>query len=84
MSAAMPRVLLVDDSPNVRSLLGVRLREAGFEVEEAPDAIVGAELAIERPPNVVVTSPAGTAGGFSTRTRRVATFAKPKRGRLCA
>ncbi len=51
----MPRVLLVDDSPSVRSLLGSRLRDKGFEVEEAPDGVVGAEKALEEPPDIVVT-----------------------------
>ncbi len=51
----MARVLLVDDSASVRSVLGARLREKGFEVEEAKDGTVGAELALGRPPDVVVT-----------------------------
>jgi two-component system, cell cycle response regulator len=51
----MPRVLLVDDSPSVRTVFASRLRDNGFEVEEAKDGATGAELALARPPDVVVT-----------------------------
>jgi two-component system cell cycle response regulator len=51
----MPRVVLVDDSATVRSVIAARLRDRGFEVEEAHDGALGAELALARPPDVVVT-----------------------------
>jgi two-component system cell cycle response regulator len=46
---------VVDDSPSVRRLLGSRLRAEGHEVEELADAESAVELAIENPPDVVVT-----------------------------
>jgi two-component system cell cycle response regulator len=49
------RVLLVDDSASARHLLAARLREQGYEVTDAPDAAVGAELALANPPHAVVT-----------------------------
>jgi two-component system, cell cycle response regulator len=49
------RILLVDDSASARRLLAVRLREQGYEVTDAPDASVGAELALARPPHAIVT-----------------------------
>src|SRR5271166_123362 len=51
----MRRVLVVDDSPSVRSLLAARLRENGFRVEEAVDGEAGAEQAVAAPPDLVVT-----------------------------
>ncbi len=51
----MRRVLVVDDSPSVRSLLAGRLRENGFDVEEAVDGEAGAEQAVAAPPDLVVT-----------------------------
>jgi two-component system, cell cycle response regulator len=49
------RVLVVDDSPSVRSLLAMRLRGSGFDVDEAVDGEAGAEQAIAAPPDLVVT-----------------------------
>ena len=51
----MPRIILVDDSASARALLGLRLREEGYEVEDAPDAVTGADLALAKPPYAVVT-----------------------------
>jgi two-component system, cell cycle response regulator len=51
----MVRVLLVDDSGAVRGVIASRLRDQGYEVEEAADGVAGAELALEHPPDVVVT-----------------------------
>ncbi len=51
----MPRVLLVDDSASARALLGVRLREKGYDVVEVPSAAEAAQLAIESTPSAVVT-----------------------------
>lgn len=51
----MARVLLVDDSASVRTLLGQKLRAAGYEVEEYPDGASAAERAMIAPPSVVVT-----------------------------
>jgi two-component system cell cycle response regulator len=55
MDPPVPRIILVDDSASARALLGLRLREEGYEVEDAPDAVQGAELALAKPPYAVVT-----------------------------
>jgi two-component system cell cycle response regulator len=49
------RIILIDDSPSARTLIGTRLREQGWQVDEAPDATAGAELAMQAPPNAIVT-----------------------------
>ncbi len=54
-SKTVARVLVVDDSPSIRALLGQTLRGHGHEVEEAPDAETAAERAAANPPDVVVT-----------------------------
>ena len=51
----MPRIILIDDSASARTLIGLRLRESGFEVVDAPDGTTGAELALSSPPDAVVT-----------------------------
>ncbi|MFO0669392.1 MAG: diguanylate cyclase [Polyangiaceae bacterium] len=51
----MARIVLVDDSPSVLSLLGPRLEAAGHEVRAVVDAYAGADLTLADPPDVVVT-----------------------------
>jgi CheY-like chemotaxis protein len=51
----MARVLIVDDSPAVRSLLAGRLRGEGHEVTECGDGDAGAQRALTWLPDVVVT-----------------------------
>ena len=48
-------MLVVDDSPAVRTLLAARLRALGHDVEEAPDATVAMERALAKVPDLVVT-----------------------------
>jgi two-component system cell cycle response regulator len=55
IGAIVPRVLVVDDSSSIRTLLGQRLRAQGHEVEEAADAETAFECAAANPPDVVVT-----------------------------
>jgi len=49
------RILLVDDSASARALLGVRLREKGYEVDEVADAADAADSALNNAPDAVVT-----------------------------
>ena len=50
----MPSVLIVDDEPNIRRMVGALLAAEGYEVREAPDAAAGLSLAIGDPPDVVL------------------------------
>jgi len=48
------RVLVIDDDPDQRRLLGRMLEAAGWRVETAADGEAGLRLATERPPAVIL------------------------------
>jgi DNA-binding response OmpR family regulator len=50
----MPRVLIVDDDPEIVQAVTVRLGAAGYEVISAPDGEQGLERALETRPDVIV------------------------------
>ena len=54
MSEARPRVLLVDDDPNIRAICSLNLELAGIEVVEAEDGRAGLARALADPPDLVV------------------------------
>ena len=48
------RVLVIDDDPDQRRLLGRMLEAAGWRVETAADGEAGVRLAAARPPAVII------------------------------
>lgn len=48
------RILLVDDYPDALDMWGLYLRSVGYEVVTADNGIEAVELAISRPPDVIV------------------------------
>lgn len=50
----MATVLIVDDEPNIRRMVGALLASEGFEVRDAADAASGRELARECKPDVAL------------------------------
>jgi len=48
------RVLVIDDDASMRGLLDVHLRNAGYEVLLAEDAIVGGHLVVEAVPDLLI------------------------------
>ena len=50
----MPSVLIVDDEPNIRRMVGALLGAEGFEVHDAPDATAGLARAMEIEPDLVL------------------------------
>ena len=50
----MPSVLIVDDEPNIRRMVGALLSAEGYEVRDAPDGRAGLARATEVEPDVVL------------------------------
>src|SRR5215218_7991779 len=50
----MPSVLIVDDEPNIRRMVGALLSAEGYEVRDAPDGRTGIERASEVEPDAVL------------------------------
>lgn len=54
MNAALPRIAVVDDEPGIRALLESELREAGFDVQTASDALSGLGLVRDWEPDLIL------------------------------
>jgi DNA-binding NtrC family response regulator len=50
----VPSVLIVDDEPNIRRMVGALLASEGYEVREAPDGARGVALAMESEPDIAL------------------------------
>ena len=50
----MPSVLIIDDEPNIRRMVGALLSSEGYEVHEAPTGRAGVEAAAQLDPDVVL------------------------------
>src|SRR6185437_12745335 len=50
----MPSVLIVDDEPNIRRMVGALLAAEGYEVRDAQDGATGLQRAIENEPDVLL------------------------------
>jgi two-component system nitrogen regulation response regulator NtrX len=50
----MPSVLIVDDEPNIRRMVGALLASEGYDVREAPDGARGVALAVEAEPDLAL------------------------------
>ena len=50
----MPSVLIVDDEPNIRRMVGALLAAEGYEVRDAPDGHAALTRAVETEPDVVL------------------------------
>ncbi len=50
----MPSVLIIDDEPNIRRMVGALLAAEGFEVREAADGATGVQRAAEAEPDAVL------------------------------
>ena len=50
----MATVLIVDDEPNIRRMVGALLTSEGYDVREAPDGVTGVGLAVEHEPDAAM------------------------------
>src|SRR5918911_4601112 len=50
----MPTVLIVDDEPNIRRMVGALLGAEGYEVRDAQDGATGLQRALENEPDVLL------------------------------
>jgi two-component system nitrogen regulation response regulator NtrX len=50
----MPSVLIIDDEPNIRRMVGALLGAEGYEVRDAPDGASGLARALESEPDVLL------------------------------
>ena len=51
---AAPRILVVDDAPEILALIESRLKRRGFDVQTAADGEQALAAALGRPPDLVV------------------------------
>jgi DNA-binding response OmpR family regulator len=51
----MARILIIDDEPQIRSMLRLMLERVGYEVAEAPDGIEGIRQYRENPADLIIT-----------------------------
>lgn len=54
MSSEKRRILLLEDSPDQRALLGRQLAKAGYEVLTAGDAVEAGKLVVEQAPHLII------------------------------
>ena len=71
----MPRILIVDDDPEIRAVLRLVLEDAGNTVETAPDGRTALELVTAAPPDLLITDlimPRLSGWSLFARVRRLA------------
>ena len=54
MTATTPRVLIIEDDPNVAEVVGRYLEREGYRVSTVDDGVQGLEHALDDPPDLVV------------------------------
>ena len=54
MTATAPRVLIIEDDPNVSEVVGRYLEREGYQVERVSDGALGLDRALADPPDLVV------------------------------
>ena len=76
----MKKILIVEDDQNISRGLAIRLKYAGYEVNVAPDALTGLEVALQKSPDLVILDislPAGNGFGVGERIQSLLPTATP-------
>jgi two-component system, NtrC family, response regulator PilR len=55
MTMSKGKILIVDDEPNMRNILGTVLREQGYEIRAAADGIAALQMLKEAPADIVIS-----------------------------
>jgi YesN/AraC family two-component response regulator len=51
----MARILIIDDEPQIRSMLTLMLEREGYEIVEAPDGVAGIKIYRQNPADLIIT-----------------------------
>jgi YesN/AraC family two-component response regulator len=51
----MARILIIDDEPQIRSMLTLMLEREGYEIVEAPDGVAGIKIYRQSPADLIIT-----------------------------
>ena len=51
----MARILIIDDEPQIRSMLTLMLEREGYEVVEASDGVAGIKIYRQNPADLIIT-----------------------------
>lgn len=76
----MKKILIVEDDQNIAKALAIRLKNAGYEVSVASDAVTGVETAIKTIPDLVlldISLPAGNGFTVAERVQALLPVATP-------
>jgi CheY-like chemotaxis protein len=76
----MKKILVVEDDQNIARAISIRLKNAGYEVSVASDALSAVETAIKNVPDLVlldISIPAGTGFTVAERIQTLVTTATP-------
>ena len=76
----MKKIVVVEDDQNISRGLAIRLKNAGYEVNVAPDALTGLEVALQKSPDLVILDislPAGNGFGVAERIQSLLPTATP-------
>lgn len=72
-----PKILIVEDDPDLRTILRMQLGSCGFDVTEAPDGAAGFEQVQREKPDVIILDlmmPVLDGFGFLKRVRSIRGF----------